>query len=98
MKIQPHENLAKSPEKAPMDRAKEQLKAVGDSFESIFVNQMITAMRNTVDEEGIMPRSHAEKVYQNLLDTEYAKAISSSGQLGLGEAIQEQLLRDAAER
>lgn len=70
-----------------------QLRQVAKGFEAIFVNQMVGAMRKTVTKNDFIPESHAEKVYQGMLDSEYSQRMAESGHLGLSNLIYEHLLR-----
>ncbi len=65
---------------------------VAKQFEAVFINQLIGAMRNTVVKGGFVKESQGEKIYQSLLDFEYADQMSESGQLGLSNLIYQQLL------
>ncbi len=70
-----------------------ELKKVAKQFESVFVNQIVGAMRKTVVKGGLVPESNAERIYQNLLDAEYSQNISESEQIGISNLIYQQLLR-----
>lgn len=54
-------------------------------FESHFTKQLMKAMRKTVGEaeEGFFKKSNGEKMFQDMLDGQYAD-ISSKGEKGLG--------------
>jgi flagellar protein FlgJ len=71
----------------------EKLKDVARQFEAVFLNQLIGAMRETVPHDGFLPPSHAEKIYQGMLDSEYATQIAETETIGLSRVIYEQLLR-----
>jgi Rod binding domain-containing protein len=75
-----------------------QVMKVAQGFESIFVNQMLEAMRKTVTKGGLIPESNAERTYQAMLDQEYAMAIAQTGELGLAEMVYDHLLRDGASK
>jgi flagellar protein FlgJ len=77
---------------------KEKLRTVARQFEAVFVNQMVGAMRKTVQPNGLMPQSQGEKIYQGMLDTEYADRLSQSNQFGLSDLIYEHLLRTSGAR
>lgn len=79
--------LEKSPERD------EKIWDVSRQFEAVFVNKLIGAMRSTVVKGGYVPESHAERVYQGMLDQEYAGSIAATDQLGLARVIYQQLLR-----
>jgi Rod binding domain-containing protein len=69
------------------------LMQVSKRFEALFVNEMIASMRKTIVRGGLVPESHAEKVYQSMLDFEHASRVAESGQLGLSRMIYDHLLR-----
>jgi peptidoglycan hydrolase FlgJ len=92
MKIE--SNLAPTaPQSAPPENPA--LRKAAKSFEAMFVNQLVSAMRKTVGEGGLIPQSQGEKVYQSMLDSEYAQSIAESEQIGLSKVIYEQLVRNA---
>jgi flagellar protein FlgJ len=74
------------------------LRKVAQQFEALFTNQLLGAMRKTVIKQGYVPESPAERVYQGLLDAEYAQAIAESEQIGLSRLIYDHLLRTAQGR
>jgi flagellar protein FlgJ len=82
--------LKKLPEtKGVTDDAK--LREAANDFESIFIQQMLKTMRKTSFESDLLPKSEGEKVFQSLLDEQYAQISAKSGSLGLGEMIYQQL-------
>lgn len=80
------------------EEQKGQMKKVAQGFESIFVNQLISEMRKSVPQGGMVPQSHAEKVYRSMLDNEYAAKLSETDQLGVARMVYEQLLRTVSSR
>jgi flagellar protein FlgJ len=90
MKIAPGENTPMTPENAAQDK---KLHDISKQFEALFVNQMVSEMRKTVVRGGLIPESQAEKVYQSMLDSDYAQKIADSEQVGLSKMIYQQLLR-----
>jgi len=48
-------------------------------------------MRKTSFESDLLPKSEGEKVFQSLLDEQYALLSAKSGSLGLSEMIYQQL-------
>lgn len=69
----------------------ERLKEVCKDFQSIFVKQMLDAMRETVNKEGMLSGGHAEEIFEDMLYDEYAKDMSDNAELGLDEIMYEQL-------
>lgn len=99
MKIEPisvpaaqHDDAHLSPE----DRAK--LRSVAQQFEGVFLNQMVNAMRKTIQPGGLTPPSQGERVYQGMLDTQHAERMAESNQLGMSDLIYEHLLRSSGGR
>lgn len=73
-----------------------ELMQAAKSFEAVFVNQMVNAMRQTVQKGGMLPESQAEKIYQGMLDSEYSQQLADTEQIGLSHMIYEHLLRAAS--
>jgi len=67
------------------------LSEAANDFEAIFIQQMLKTMRKTTFESDLLPKSEGEKVFQSLLDEQYALLSAKSGSLGLGEMIYQQL-------
>lgn len=76
----------------------ERIRAAAAEFEAVFVTQMFKVMRKTVP-EGMLGGGFGGKVYQEMLDAEHAKQLSThGGGLGLGAMIARELGGEAAER
>jgi Rod binding domain-containing protein len=88
MKITPLENS--QPNQLSVANSAEARKAAKE-FESLFVSFMVKAMRSTVGENPLLPPSFGEKVYTDMLDTEYSNQISEHGGLGLADMILKQI-------
>ena len=61
-------------------------------FESLFVQQMMKQMRQTVPQEGLFSGGNAEKTYTSMLDGEMSKVISQQRGIGLAPALIRQLM------
>ena len=82
------------PESVPLSQEEDQkLRDVSRQFESLLINDLVSQMRKTVVKGGFVPESQAERVYQSMLDTEYAIAMAQSDQVGLSALVYEHLLR-----
>ena len=66
-----------------------QLNEVASGMEEQFANMLIQEMRKSIDktEDG----STAMKIYESMLDQEYARILAEQGQLGLSDVIVKQL-------
>ncbi|MCK8824569.1 rod-binding protein [Fuchsiella alkaliacetigena] len=69
----------------------QELKAVAQEFESLFVHLMLKEMRNSVPESDYLDTGLQGDIFEDMLDEEYAKEIASSEQLNLSKVIYEQL-------
>lgn len=65
---------------------------VARNFESLFFDIVLKSMRKTVQKSELMDGGNSEEIYRSMLDSEYAKAMSTSGQSGLSVAIEKQML------
>jgi Rod binding domain-containing protein len=72
------------------------LKKTAKEFEAIFMFQMVSAMRKTVPQNdgGLIKKSNGEKIFEGMLDEEWAKRLSGQGgESGLSGMIYSQLSR-----
>jgi flagellar protein FlgJ len=56
-------------------------------FESLLVQQLLSKMRTSVPKSDLFGSKDKEEVFQSMLDEEYAKEVSESGSLGLGDLL-----------
>lgn len=79
----------------PINNAKageeEKLRNLCDDFESIFLKQMMKAMRKTVEKSGLMDGGMGEEVFQDMLDGEVAQDAARSRSLGISDMLFAQL-------
>ena len=67
--------------------SKEELKAVAEQFEAIFVEQLLKAARQSTLADGLFDNEEVE-TYRDMLDKEYAKSIATNTSLGIASAIE----------
>ena len=67
-------------------------------FESIFMQQMMTAMRKSVPKSGFMPQGYAEGVHDSMMDQAISDVGSKQGNLGLAVQMYRQLESVGASR
>lgn len=84
-------DFVKALEDATKQKDKEKLIESCRQLESVFLNQIIEAMRSTVPKSDLFGNSFSDDVFQSMLDQEYSKSISESGSLGLADIIYKQL-------
>lgn len=74
---------------------RDELMTAAKGFEAVFINQMVNAMRQSVQKSGFIPESQGERIYNAMLDQEYSQKLADSEQIGLSHMIYEHLLRAA---
>ena len=69
-----------------------ELKALAQQFESIFVNQLLKSMRETLPKEGLLS-SFSVDMYESMFDQEVAGEMSRGKGMGLADVLYTQLSR-----
>lgn len=70
----------------------EKFREVSDMYEKYFIKEMMKEMKNTVQESGFIKKNHAEKIFQDQLDDQYATQWGKAGGIGLSQLIFDQLM------
>ena len=68
-----------------------ELREVCEEFEALFVKMMLDSMRNTLDDDTLIPKNSGEKLFEDKLYDEYAKGISRTANLGIADMMYDQL-------
>ena len=58
-------------------------KEAAQAFEALFLEQLLSTMRATVQDGGLFKKGFAEKTFQEMLDRTYAGIMSRRGSVGL---------------
>lgn len=74
-----------------MENSAEKTKLAAKEFESYFVSMMFKEMRKTVQEGGLIPKTQAEKIFEEMLDQKYSEKMAEKGGLGLSNMLIEKL-------
>jgi len=99
-KIDPKQLLSQAMSQAPKKAAgrdPEQLKKVAEQFEAIYIQQIFKEMRNTIPDDGLIPRGNADDIYTQFQDAEAAKVMAEKGGIGLADLMLQQLLDEDSE-
>jgi flagellar protein FlgJ len=83
---------AVSQEKSPAQAMDQKLQDASKMYETYFLNQMMKAMRSTVQESGFIKANQGEKIFREKLDNEYVDKWSDRGGIGLADLIYQQLM------
>ena len=80
---------------ATREEKKAALRKASKEFEAIFVYQMISAMRKTVNHGGVIKKSQGEKIFEGMLDEEWGKKLTTqNNHNSLGELLYRQMSRN----
>ena len=89
----------RQPVTVPLANTQHPDKALWDAsvkFESMFLQQMMEAMRKTVPKSGFLPHGFAEGVQDSMFDQAISDAGGRAGNLGIASNIYKQLSREKA--
>jgi len=64
-----------------------ELKKLSREFESLFLKEVITAMRKSVPEDGIMSGGKPEKIYRSMQDDQLAREMAAVGTSGIAQTL-----------
>lgn len=64
-----------------------------ETFEAIFISQMLAPMFETVPKDSMFGGGHAEQIYNGMQIEEYGKTIASGRGLGIKESIFAEILK-----
>jgi flagellar protein FlgJ len=82
----------KSPEKSQSQIMDQKLRDVSKMYENHFLNEIMKAMRSTVQESGFVKVNQGEKIFREKLDNEYVDKWADRGGIGLADVIYNQLI------
>jgi len=83
---------AAQPLTADQKEALAKLHDAATKFEGVFLQMVMSSMRDTVPKESIFGKDSAsEETWQGMLDNEYSQAMAKSGGLGLAAQLEHQL-------
>jgi flagellar protein FlgJ len=78
---------------AAQDDARAKLRKASHDLESVFVNELFKAMRETVPDDGILSQDPGQDLFTGMLDERIAQSYAGQGKTGIGEALYHQLSR-----
>lgn len=69
-----------------VDRSSKLYEACLD-FEALFIKQMLSAMRKSVQKAGLLDGGMAEDIYEDMLYDEYADSMAKNAGFGLADSV-----------
>jgi len=79
------------------ENTRQGLREAASEFESLFINQMLKSMRDTITKSDLFHGGNAEEIYTSMLDTELSKNMARSGGIGLADMLLRQLSNGTVE-
>lgn len=70
------------------------IRGTAEQFESYFIQQMITAMRKTIEKSDLVDTDKMD-TYQDMMDKELANNLTKRGGIGLADVLERQLTQGA---
>ncbi|MDJ0782883.1 MAG: rod-binding protein [Desulfosarcinaceae bacterium] len=89
---------APTAQKTPQDQQLTQLKQACDSFEALFLQQMLKQMRATIPKDGMFSGGSAEQMYSEMLDAELGQEMAAGGGLGISRLLFEHVRAAQADK
>ncbi|URA09156.1 rod-binding protein [Thermospira aquatica] len=74
------------------------MREVAAEFESLFVQELFKSMRRTIPKSDYLNGGLRQDIFEDMLYQEYARKISHSGGLGLGDMVYRYLLSTQKEK
>lgn len=78
-------------EQALGEKTPDELKEACREFETLFIKQMLDAMRSTVHKNPLIDGGQGEEIFEDMLYDEYADKMSRTANLGLQDMLYSQL-------
>ena len=83
---------AHAPLTAEQQKALSNLHEAATQFEGVFLQMVMSAMRDTVPQESIFGKDSAsEQTWQSMLDDQYSQQLARSGGFGLAAQLERQM-------
>ncbi len=84
------DKLAQETDKAQQSKDDKKLRQACKDMEAMFLNLMMTNMRNTVQKSGLVDTSK-EEIMRSMLDSEMTKNMAEAGGIGIADMLYRQL-------
>lgn len=84
------DKLAQETNKAQQSKDDKKLRQACKDMEAMFLNLMMTNMRNTVQKSGLVDTSK-EEIMRSMLDSEMTKNMAEAGGIGIADMLYRQL-------
>ena len=76
---------------AEQKKALQNLHDASTQFEGVFLQMVMSSMRDTVPKESIFGEDSTSQTWQSMLDDEYSQQMAKSGGFGLAAQLEQQM-------
>lgn len=70
-----------------------QIREAAESFEAVFIAQMLAPMFEGLSTDGRFGGGHAEKIFRSIQIDEMGKAIAKNGGVGIADSVYREILK-----
>lgn len=85
--------VAKSSPPKPSTPFERKARETADSFEAVFLSQILKSMSIGLKSDGPMGGGHSEDIFRDVLNEEISTQISRNGGIGLSDAVYREILK-----
>jgi hypothetical protein len=86
-----HRNSTQSPEEISAKKLK--LRKAAEGFEAIFIRQLLSTMRSTIPDGGMLGSGMAGNIYGDIIDNAMSETMSKRSELGLADVLYNRLVK-----
>lgn len=74
-------------------KSHEQIEQVAKEFEAVFISEMIKPLFEGIEVDGVFGGGKGEEIFRGMMLQEYGKMLSQTGQIGISDAVKQQLIQ-----
>lgn len=78
---------------APATAFEKKARETAESFEAVFLSQILKSMSAGIKSDGPFGGGHAEEIFQDVLSEQIANQIARTGGIGLSDSIYREILK-----
>lgn len=86
-------NKAYEAKRAIKDRDEAKIDAAAKDFEAMFVTEMMKPMFEQIKPDPTFGGGKGEEIFQGMMLQEYGKMMAETGQLGIADAVKQEMIR-----
>ncbi len=74
-------------------KGQEQIEQVAKEFEAVFISEMMKPLFEGIEVDGMFGGGKGEEIFRGMMLQEYGKMLSQTGQIGISDAVKQQLIQ-----